>query len=159
MCRGRFKAIILFEAIDWGADMTRKTEANRRVRATMPVALASVSYLALAAANSSTLYAQPVPQAPEAGKTEAPASSPGAPAEAPPPPSTQPEGAPSSPPPAQQAPDATSNDAPCRRSPSIRRGLSRSRRCGNRVRRNRHPLSVRRDRRRERKGVPRAGPP
>ena len=94
--------------------MTRKTEANRRVRAIMPIALASVSYLALAVANSSTLYAQPAPQGPEAGKTEAPASSPSAPTQEPAShaPSALPEGTLTSPAPTQQAPDTKSNDAP-----------------------------------------------
>jgi len=71
----------------------------------MPMALVSVSYLALAAAVPGKLHAQTAPQAPEAGKTEAPAA---------PAPSAQPEAAPSSPAPAdkQEAPATKSNDAP-----------------------------------------------
>jgi TonB-dependent Receptor Plug Domain len=81
----------------------------------MPMALVSVSYLALAAAIPGKLYAQSAPQAPEAGKTEAPASPPSAPAEAPAS-SAKPEAAPSSPAPAEKkdgaASDAKSSDAP-----------------------------------------------
>jgi hypothetical protein len=96
--------------------MTRKIGVTRRNRAMRSMALLSVSYLALAAASPSTLYAQSAPQAPEAGKTEAPASPPSAPAEAPasPAPSAQPGAASSSPAPTdeQQAPDTKSSDAP-----------------------------------------------
>ena len=87
------------------------------------MALLSVSYLALAAANPSKVYAQSAPPAPEAGKTEAgkieaPASRPSAPAETPASaaPSAQPEAAPSSSTPAEKKEDAASDtkssDAP-----------------------------------------------
>src|SRR5262249_12023476 len=68
-------------------------------------------YLAFAVASASTLHAQSAPQAPEAGKTEAPASSPSTPAQAP---SAQPGTTPSSPAPAdkQEAPATKSTDAP-----------------------------------------------
>jgi hypothetical protein len=96
--------------------MTRKIGVTRRNRAMRSMALLSVSYLALAAASPCTLYAQSAPQAPEAGKTEAPASPPSAPAEAPasPAPSAQPGAAPSSSAPTdeQQAPDTKSSDVP-----------------------------------------------
>ena len=71
----------------------------------MPMALLSVSYLALAAASPSKLYAQSAPRAPEAGKTEAPASPPDAPAS---------PAAPSSAASAdkQEAPATQSNDVP-----------------------------------------------
>src|SRR6478672_3472003 len=84
--------------------MTRRNQSCGRIRTLMPMALVSVSYLALAAAIPGKLHAQTAPQAPEAGKTEAPAS----------PPSAQPEAAPSSPAPAekQEAPGTKSNDAP-----------------------------------------------
>jgi catecholate siderophore receptor len=93
--------------------MTHKIQVAQRNGAIKSMALLSVSYLAFAVASASTLYAQSAPPAPEAGKTEAPASSPSAPAQAPAP-SAQPDAAPSSPAPAdkQEAPATKSNDAP-----------------------------------------------
>jgi catecholate siderophore receptor len=75
----------------------------------MPMALLSVSYLALAAASPSKLYAQSAPQAPEAGKTEAPASPPNAPADAPASPAAPSSAASAD---KQEAPATQSNDVP-----------------------------------------------
>src|SRR6516165_4666451 len=103
--------------------MTRETRVTQRLGAMRSMALLSVSYLALAAANPSKVYAQSAPPAPEAGKTEAgkieaPASRPSAPAETPASaaPSAQPEAAPSASTPAEKKEDAASDtkssDAP-----------------------------------------------